>query len=319
MRKFHGRFLTIVAVLAVLTAMLMPQGGFLQAKNARAAVAENISCPASNQAAGNYTYTLNVNGTSRSYILHIPGSLVTPAAVVISLHGITSSASSQQSGSGWDTTSNNNKTFVVAYPDGVDAAWNVGPFNNSVDDSGFMTAIVNDISKRVRIAPNKIFISGTSLGGGFSHKMACKRADYFAGAAPVVFHLWSNPTDVADCAPVQPITVLEYAGRNDLLVRYSGGTSSVNGGTMTHLSATASFQKWASMNGCSGNPVTVWSSGIYNNKQYQSCKGGVIVGLASLSCGHGYCTGTSFGAPPDDAWKVFKTKTRPGRKADACK
>jgi polyhydroxybutyrate depolymerase len=274
-------------------------------------------CNTSTQAAGDATFSLTHGGVSRSYRLHVPAKLTGPAAVVLSLHGVTSSASSQQSGSGWDAVANANPNFVVAYPDGVDAAWNVVGFNPNVDDTGFMKAIVDDVSTRVRVAPNRVYITGTSLGGGFSHKMACTEANYFAGAMAVVFHLHSSPKDYV-CAPQRPITVLEYAGLNDVLVRYSGGTSSVQGHSVTHLSANESFKKWASMSGCTGSPVTTWSRLTANNKQYQNCKGGVIVGLASLSCGHGYCADTAFGPPPVDAWKVLKTQVTPGLPADAC-
>lgn len=274
-------------------------------------------CNTTTQAAGNQTFTITAGGRSRSYRLHVPANLTKPAGIVISLHGLSSSASSQQSGSGWDKTSDANRSFVVAYPDGVDRQWNVAGFNPNVDDTAFMKAIVDHISQRVRIAPNRVYISGTSLGGGFSHKMACTQADYFAAAAPVVFHLHSSPQDYV-CAPSRPISVLEYAGRNDLLVRYSGGTSSVAGQTVTHLSANASFQKWAELSGCTGSPTTVWSRLTANNKQYKTCAGGVVVGLASLSCGHGYCADTAFGLPSDDAWKVFKTQVTPGKPADAC-
>jgi polyhydroxybutyrate depolymerase len=274
-------------------------------------------CNSSTQAAGNYTFTLNHGGVQRSYRLHVPRNLTGPAAVVLSLHGVTSTASAQQSGSGWDAVADANPNFVVAYPDGVNKAWNVVGFNPSVDDTGFMKAIVDHISQRVRIAPNRVYITGTSLGGGFSFKMACTQADYFAGAMSVVFHLHSSPQDYV-CAPSRPITALEYAGRNDLLVRYSGGTSQVQGNTVTHLSAENSFKKWASLNGCTGSPVTTWSRLSANNKQYQRCNGGVIVGLASLSCGHGYCADTAFGTPPADAWKVFKNQLNPQQKADAC-
>jgi len=274
-------------------------------------------CNTSTQAAGNTTHTITHGGISRTYRLHVPANLVTPASVVLSLHGLSSSSSAQQTGSGWDAVSNTARNMVVAYPDGVNARWNVAGFNPTIDDTGFMKAIVDHISQRVRIAPNRVYISGTSLGGGFSHKMACTQANYFAAAAPVVFHLHSSPQDYV-CAPQRPITVLEYAGRNDLLVRYNGGTSSVQGQTVTHLSANASFQKWAQLSGCTGSPVTTWSRLTANNKQYQRCGGGVIVGLASLSCGHGYCADTSFGTPPADAWKVFKNQVTPGLKADAC-
>lgn len=274
-------------------------------------------CNTTTQAAGNTTHTLVHGGISRTYRLRVPANLVTPAAVVLSLHGLSSSSQSQQLNSGWDAVSNSARNVVVAYPEGIDSRWNVAGFNPTIDDTGFMKAIVDHVSQRVRIAPNRVYISGTSLGGGFSHKMACTQANYFAAAAPVVFHLHSSPQDYV-CAPQRPITVLEYAGRNDLLVRYSGGTSTVQGQTVTHLSANASFEKWAQMSGCTGSPTTVWSYFTSNNKQYRNCPNGVVVGLASLSCGHGYCTDTAFGPPPADAWKVFQTQVTPGLKADAC-
>lgn len=282
-----------------------------------AAQSQAAVCNTSTLAAGNHSFTVSHGGLTRSYRLHIPRNLTTPAAVVLSLHGLGSSASAQQSDSGWDTTADNARNFVVAYPDGVENAWNVAGFNPGVDDTGLMKAIVDHVSARVRIAPNRVYISGTSLGGGFSHKMACTEADYFAAAAPVVFHLHSSPQDYV-CAPSRPISVLEYAGTRDLLVRYNGGTSSVAGQTVTHLSANASFQKWAQLNGCTGTPTTTWSFLSSNNKQYRNCNGGVVVGLASLACGHGYCTSTSFGRPSDDAWKVFSTQVTPGLPADTC-
>ena len=275
------------------------------------------ACNTSTAAAGNSTFRITHNGVSRSYRLHIPRNLVTPASVVLSLHGLSSSASSQQSGSGWDATADAAKNVVVAYPDGIDKRWNVAGFNPNVDDTGFMKAIVDHVAQRVRIAPNRVYISGTSLGSGFSHKMACTQAAYFAAAAPVVFHLHSSPQDYV-CAPSRPISVKEYAGTRDTLVKYEGGTSSVQGQTVTHLSANASFQKWAQLNNCTGTSMTTWSYLSSNVKEYQTCAGGVKVGLASLSCGHGYCTGTSFGSPTDDAWKLFKTQVTPGLKADAC-
>lgn len=274
-------------------------------------------CNTSTQAAGNYTFNITHGGISRSYRLHVPANLITPAAVVLSLHGLSSSAQQQQANSGWDAVSNSARNVVVAYPDGVNARWNVAGFNPTIDDTGFMKAIVDHVSQRVRIAPNRVYISGTSLGGGFSHKMACTQANYFAAAAPVVFHLHSSPQDYV-CAPQRPITVLEYAGKNDLLVKYEGGTSTVLGQTVTHLSANDSFKKWAQMSGCTGSPTTVWSRFTSNNKHYKSCPNGVVIGLASLACGHGYCTDTSFGTPPADAWKVFQTQVTPGLKADAC-
>jgi polyhydroxybutyrate depolymerase len=275
-------------------------------------------CPAATVAAGNYSYSFNHGGRTRSYRVHIPSGLdrTRPAPVVLSMHGLYSTSQQQQAISGWDQTSNTYK-FVVAYPQGYNNRWNVVGFNPTIDDTGFLKAVVDHLSARVRIAPNRIYLSGISLGGGLSHRMACEQADYYAAAAPFVFHLWSSPT--LACNPSRAIAVTEYAGLDDTLVRYAGGRATAGGQPVTFMSAQLSFRTWAALNGCTGSPITTFSSGRNRVEEFQTCQDGVKVGLASLTGGHGALTSSALGSPTRHAWTTFLSQfSAPGQPADAC-
>ena len=274
------------------------------------------SCFSGTAASGNSTVNLTVGGQSRSYRLHIPSGLPSgqPVPVVLALHMLGNTASGTQSDSGWDATADSNK-FVVAYPQGLNNAWNVTGYGANVDDTTFLKAVVDSVSTKVRIAPNRVYITGYSLGGGMSHRMACEEAAYFAAAHPMVFHLTDRI--VSNCSPSRPIAVQEFAGSSDNVVPINGGSVTVQNVTNNFLSAQATFEKWASLNGCTGSPTTVLSSGSNTIKQYTSCNGGVKVGLGTLNGGHTYLTDVGIN-PSANAWSFFSGHTAPAQPADAC-
>ena len=274
------------------------------------------SCFAGTPTAGNSTVNLTVSGQNRSYRLHIPAGLPSgqPVPVVLVLHTLGGTASGTQSGTGWDATADANR-FVVAYPQGLSNSWNVSGHSPNVDDVSYLKAVGDSISTRARIAPNRIYIAGYSLGGGMSHHMACTQASYFAAAHPFIFHLTDRINST--CAPSRPIGVQEFAGINDPLVRIQGGTVTVGGVTNTFLSAQASFQRWAQLNGCMGSPTTVLTSGDNTIQQFLSCSGGVRAGLGRLSGGHDFLTGSGIN-PSANAWAFLTTHSNPGQPADAC-
>ena len=70
--------------------------------------------------------------------------------------------------------------FVVAYPDGVNRAWNVNgggccgrPAREGIDDVGFITAAVADIATNVSIDASRVYATGMSNGGMMSYTLAC--------------------------------------------------------------------------------------------------------------------------------------------------
>ena len=75
--------------------------------------------------AGSSTHSIEVDGVSRTYIVYRPASLPAAAPLVVMLHGGFGSASQAEKSDGWDAEADRGR-FVVAYPDGLNHAWNPG-------------------------------------------------------------------------------------------------------------------------------------------------------------------------------------------------
>ena len=77
------------------------------------------------------------------------------------------------------------KFVVVAHPDGVGRAWNVGgccgrPGRENIDDAGFINAVVDDIAGHVTIDPKRRYATGISNGGMLAYALACNTGTFAA-------------------------------------------------------------------------------------------------------------------------------------------
>ena len=140
--------------------------------------------------AGTSIHHINIGGHDRSFRLYLPAGLPASAALVVMMHGYSATARQAEKSSKWDDTADSGK-FVVAYPDGLDRAWNVNgggccgkPASEGVDDIGFIGAAVADIAKNAGIDPRKVYATGMSNGGIMSYTLACA-TDIFAAIGPV--------------------------------------------------------------------------------------------------------------------------------------
>src|SRR5690606_28079912 len=88
-----------------------------------------------------------------------------------------------------------------------------------------------------------------------------------------------------------PVGVIAFRGTADERVPYAGGSSMlVPNMTMTFLGAQASFERWASINGCKGEPSAPDQRGC---STYSDCQDGVEGALSSKQPGsaeHGDAT-----------------------------
>lgn len=222
--------------------------------------------------------TLTHDGELRSYdVLLPPGSLSGfPRALVVDLHGFTSTGDQQRSISGWEALAGA-KGFLVAWPDGLDSSWNGGTccgtaVTNDVDDVGFIRAMVAAIQAEANVDPGRIYVTGLSNGGAMSHRLACEAADLFAAAAPMAFPV--PYVDFAtECLPSESIPLLLFMGLTDVLVPYSG--------------AAPSFAGWRDKNGCDSAGAPAELTETYGGSDCTidtSCsEAGVEVGLCSVT------------------------------------
>ncbi|MBT8469656.1 MAG: hypothetical protein KJN97_13005 [Deltaproteobacteria bacterium] len=228
---------------------------------------------------------LEFEGTTRSYEIHIPTSYdgTTPAPLVLNFHGFTSSGLGQQASSNMDVTADA-EGFVVAYPNGLDQSWNAGlccgrSATLGVDDVGFTRAVIEDISARGCVDPSRVYATGMSNGGFFSHRLACEAADIIAAVAPVASVLALDP---ATCTPARPIPIIHLHGTGDPLVPYDGG------GLAGSQSVEDSTAGWIERNGCTGEPTVTFQNGSATCETADGCDGDASVTLCTIE-GAGHC------------------------------
>lgn len=253
---------------------------------------------------GETTRRISVNGQTRQYILNVPRSYdgETDVPLILDFHPLMSSASYQSSNSGTNALSES-VGFIVAYPDGIDDAWNFGPCcteSRQVDDEAFARAIVEELKDEGCVDEKRVYAMGFSNGGGMSHYLACGAADVFAAVAPASFDLVSE----RQCNPSRPISVFSSRGRFDFIVPYRGGASTpptpYRLDTIHFLGAEGTFEEWGRINQCSGNPTNIGNG----CEAYNNCAGGTEVVLCTESGGHS-------GWDAQEAWNFLKSHEMP--------
>ena len=175
-------------------------------------------------APGASLHRINVGGVDRVYRLYVPDGLPPSAPLVVMLHGWTGSAEQAERQYGWNGKADSAK-FVVAYPDGVGESWNVDSCcgkakDDKVDDVGFITAAVHNITDNLDIDTSRIYAAGISNGGIMAYKLACNTS-LFAAIGP------DAATMLSPCPAPHPTSVLHIHGTDDRLVRYDGRPGTV--------------------------------------------------------------------------------------------
>ncbi|MBK8444866.1 MAG: T9SS type A sorting domain-containing protein [Sphingobacteriales bacterium] len=242
--------------------------------------------------------TLQWEGTTRSYRLHLPPdySSSTALPLIINMHGLGSNAWQQEAYSGMNNIADT-AAFVVAYPDGLqDAAsqttyWNCGfmsPYHSGSDDVGFIQAMMDSISAQYNIDQDRIYACGMSMGGFMSYRLACELEERIAAIASVtgvavdsVFHY---------CQNTRPVPLLHIHGTADSTVPYEGGAG-LGGTIMMPVQEAVNF--WVARNQCPELPPQITDLADSNTADgctathtvYTSCEKGSRVELYRINGG----------------------------------
>jgi polyhydroxybutyrate depolymerase len=165
--------------------------------------------------------------------------------------------------------------WIVLYPDGTPSilrrirTWNAGGGEDGwqcvsgrgcrrdVDDAAYVDAVLATIGAAVPIDTSRIYATGLSNGGAMAHRMACERADTFAGIAAVgAGNQWAA---WPGCVPSRPVAVLSIHGTEDTCWSYDGGAAACaqdDGGAKVSVEQTMvgddRVEGWAERLGCSG-------------------------------------------------------------------
>ncbi|HUS99834.1 MAG TPA: PHB depolymerase family esterase [Candidatus Thermoplasmatota archaeon] len=211
-----------------------------------------------------FTRTILSNGLERTYRIHIPSSLpenATPA-LVFALHGGDGTGDGMERTltlGGFNTLADQ-YNFIVVYPDGIEKNWNDGRKNVSdpahqqnIDDVGFFTDLIDNLTNEFNIDPHRIFVTGISNGAMMSYRLGFEIPEKIAAIAPVAGAI---PTDLLDYnISDAPISVCIISGTLDPLVPWGGGlvgTPRNPRGTVISVPESALF--WVTHNNCAPLP-----------------------------------------------------------------
>jgi len=230
---------------------------------------------------GTSSRTLEIDGQTRTYLIHRPAVLDASAALVMMLHGGFGSAAQAERSYGWNAEADAQR-FVVVYPDGAGRAWNVGggccgtPGRTGVDDVAFLAAVVHDVELALPIDPARVYATGISNGGMMAYRLACDTS-LFAAIGP------DSATLLGDCPTPHPVSVLAIHGTADHNIPYDGGEGS-GFAKIDGPSIPAVNQLWRTADGC--DPPTSSVAGQVTTST-ASCPGGRTVELITIAgAGH---------------------------------
>ncbi len=205
-------------------------------------------------------------GGDRPVTVHRPAGLGAdePAPLLVLLHGYGSSGDGIKDylHLGAEAMA---RGMVVAAPDGTASYdgsrfWNAtdaccGPFQNGIDDSGYLAGLIEEIERRTAIDPRRIYVAGHSNGGFMSYRLACDRADLVAALVSLSGAMLADP---AACLAGSPVSVLQVHGMADRVIPYLGNIVPGRDGKPRPGSfpgAEASVEMWADFDGCATTGV----------------------------------------------------------------
>lgn len=213
-------------------------------------------------AAGTSLHQLQSGGRERSYALHVPPNLPANRAVplVLMFHGGGGTPDYAERDSGFSAVADR-ENFLVAYPAAYRKSWNDGravpsipSHREKVDDVAFVAAMIDAIALRHQVDAKRIYATGISNGGIFSHYLGARLASRIAAIAPVVGGIAAPYAD--QFAPTEPVAAMLIHGTEDPLVPYAGGAVTVLGpwqrGAVLGVDAAAA--KWIAANGTATTP-----------------------------------------------------------------
>ena len=231
---------------------------------------------------------IRIMGARRSYLVHIPSGYnpQNSLPLVVVIHGAFDTAQGMEKFSGFSDLADR-ENFIVMYPNGMGILgffqhWNAGhccgkAASDHVDDVGFVAAAIEDVSARLKIDTDRIYMVGFSNGGMLTYRFAAERGDLLAAFAPLAASIGGKPSDeepewrIPD--PIRPLSMITFHGLADDDITYEGGVSRHRGGTRTFWPVEKSVEFWVRHNGCNPQAAsTDLNSGRVHIKSWGVCR-----------------------------------------------
>jgi len=231
---------------------------------------------------GSSSYSIAVGGRARTYIVYRPAVLPAAAPLVVMMHGGFGTASQAEKSYRWNGEADAGH-FLVAYPDGLNRAWNTDgggccgiPAKTGVNDTAFITAMVGAIEQATGVDAKRVYATGISNGGIMAYTLACQ-TNLFAAIGP------DSATELAPCPDPARVSVIAIHGTADTRIPYNGGLGQ-GAGHIDGPSVPSVNVGWRRVDGC-GQPAVTTAGAV--TASAASCPGGRSVVLVTVAgAGH---------------------------------
>lgn len=185
------------------------------------------------------TFYLVHNGKKRSGAMHVPagydGSI--PCSLVFALHG-RGMTGARFRDRGFDEYADR-YDFIMVYPDAIAGIWEIYPgITGPNDDVAFFKKMIKGFSEKYRIDPSRIYVTGHSMGGYMTYRLAHDLPGTISAIAPVagLSVTFGNPVAKG------PISLLHLHAADDWTVKVGAQTDT------DVLSANGSVLEWKMAN-----------------------------------------------------------------------
>jgi len=194
-------------------------------------------------------------GGDRPVTVHLPYTLANPAPLLILLHSASTSGAHQENYMRLAPIAKKNGLIYIA-PDGTTNLegkrfWNASKsccnrYSQEVDDVAYINSLIDEISAKIPVDPQRIYLIGHSNGAFMSYTFACK-TQRVAAIVAIAGAMDQSP----ECLPTTPVSLLNIHGTADKVIKVNGGVMNNN----SYTSAATTIKTIASVNQCS-NPTT---------------------------------------------------------------
>ena len=190
------------------------------------------------------------NGITRTYRIYIPAvyNPATQVPLLFNLHGYGSNNIEQEFYADFRPVADT-AGFIIVHPNGTLDGQNIRFWNafgaSTVDDIGFISALIDTLSAGYSIDPNRIYSTGMSNGGFMSYELACALSNRIAAVASVTGSMTYARLNL--CNALHPVPVMEIHGTADGTVPYTGSLLFIPVDTLVDF--------WARFNNCNLIPA----------------------------------------------------------------
>lgn len=200
------------------------------------------------------------DGRQRSFYLHLPPQHTSSDQfpLLLALHGGGRADGDELAERTGYNKLADQKGFIVAYPNGIDAQWNDGRGKTArksdkiilIDDVGFLSALIDHLINTHNVDPSRVYMTGLSNGGMMTLRMGCEASNKLTAIAPVIANM---PAKLANtCRPDSQLPMLLMNGTQDPMVPWQGGTVRFMRKKMGNvLSTDETLKLWRKLNQCS--------------------------------------------------------------------